>query len=255
VYQILGADGVPGEAVDLAVLKEMAADGRLEPSTVVLDPVSGRSMPAGEMFVGDELFPVADPAAEPSAPVAAAQEPVAGVAPPPPAPIATVPDVSQTPAAPPVTATPFSLPISTYPSVAADLVPDLGARFIGLLIDSLIGFPLLALSIIPLVGIVMAPITVAYWLSRDAFFGGQSVGKRVGKTRVVRLDGSPFTWQHSALRNITYLPILALVIPVFGVVLGYGLLGPCTLADVICVLITQRRIGDFLANTQVVRAE
>ncbi len=105
MYQVLGADGVPGEAVDLAVLKEMAADGRIEPGTILLDPVSGRSMPASEMFVGDELFPVADPTAAPTAPVAAAPEPVVATAPPPPAaPIATVPDVSQTPAPPPAAA-------------------------------------------------------------------------------------------------------------------------------------------------------
>ncbi len=113
----------------------------------------------------------------------------------------------------------------------------------------------MALSFIPVIGFVMAPLTVAYWLSRDSFFGGQSVGKRVGKTRVVRLDGSPFTWQQSALRNITYLPILLMVIPLLGIVIANALLTPCMIADVVCVLITQRRVGDFLANTQVVRAE
>jgi uncharacterized RDD family membrane protein YckC len=270
MYQILGADGAAGDPVDLTVLKEMAADGRLGPATMVLDPVSGRSGPASEMFVGDELFPIQDPASAPSyaaseavapavetspAPAYSPVEPVATAAPPAPTSAGVVPDVSQTPAPPSQTTQTFSVTLPTYPTLATEGIPDLGARFVGLLIDALIAAPLHLLSFIPVVGIVMAPITVAYWLSRDAFFGGQSIGKRVAKTRVVRLDGQPFTWAQSALRSIVYVPILALVIPFFGIVISNALLFPCLLADLVCVLITQRRIGDFLANTQVVRAE
>ena len=275
MYQIIDKDGKSGEPVDLPTLKQMAGDGRLEPQTLVFDPISGQTLAACDMFVHEELFaggtePIAAAAAssdpvEPAAPAlepsAASLNPGYAPAPEPARAIGEMPayvSIIKTPysaeaPAPPAASAPAALPV--YPTLATEGIPDLGARFIGLLIDGLIGVPLHLLAIIPIVGIVMAPIAVGYWLSRDAFFGGQSIGKRVAKTRVIRLDGSPFTWAHSALRNIVYLPILALVIPFFGIPLSSALLGPCLLAELICVLLTQRRIGDYLANTQVVRAE
>lgn len=259
MYQVIGMDGSTGEAVDLPTLKEMAGDGRLEPSTMVFDPISGQTLPAADMFVGENLFggavePTSEPAPISSAslytPVTVAQEPPLSTSP-----VAVVPEASQTPAPPPpIVAVSINLPQSAYPTVAVDSVPDLGQRFVGILIDGLIAMPLHALAIIPVVGIFMAPILVAYWLSRDAFFGGQSIGKRVAKTRVVRIDGMPFTWATSALRNITFVPLLGLMIPIFGIPLAHALFSPCQIADLICVLVSQRRIGDYLAQTQVVRA-
>ena len=131
---------------------------------------------------------------------------------------------------------------------------DLGARFLGLFLDGLIALPLGIMAGIPVVGLAGAPMLCCYFLSRDAFFAGQSIGKRTAKTRVICLDGSKIGFGQSVLRNITYLPYLALMIPVVGYILFAITGGLAGLADIVCVVATKRRIGDHLAKTMVVVA-
>jgi len=81
-----------------------------------------------------------------------------------------------------------------------------------------------------------------YWTLLEAFWGGRTVGKRVMRIRVVRLDGSPVGLLESAIRNllrlVDFLPAL------------YG-------TGVLCMLLTptHRRLGDLLAGAILVREE
>ena len=130
----------------------------------------------------------------------------------------------------------------------------MGARLGGYIIDVLISIPLILLAMIPFLGLLCAPLLALYWLSRDAFFGGQSLGKKAVGLKVVRLDGEPFNWGTSVQRNIVYLPLVLEAIPFGGVVIGAGLLGLINIIEIVLIVATQRRIGDNIAKTVVVRA-
>ena len=127
----------------------------------------------------------------------------------------------------------------------------LGLRFCAYLIDGLVAIPLHILASIPFAGLLFAPLVSLYWLSRDAFFGGQSVGKKAMGIRVIRNDGQPFTWGTSVLRNFTAFILFFQLIPLFGF-LAVLIMIPVSLLDILIILCTQRRIGDSLANTRVV---
>ena len=147
------------------------------------------------------------------------------------------------------------------PSPYSTPVPDsslLGMRLGALLIDSLIALPLILPMAIPILGLFLAmgcgPLAALYWLSRDAFFGGQSVGKKIVGLRVICLDGSPFTWGTSAKRNIIYAALFLMIIPILGIPLGLGSFIILNIIDIVLVVSTQKRLGDNFANTLVVRA-
>ena len=79
---------------------------------------------------------------------------------------------------------------------------------------------------------------LGYTLLRDGMGSGQSMGKKMLKLMVVRLeDGRPCTKGNSAVRNLV------------GGVLGF--------IDIIVVLVGQtgQRLGDKLVNTQVIEVE
>ncbi|HEY2848124.1 MAG TPA: RDD family protein, partial [Pyrinomonadaceae bacterium] len=139
---------------------------------------------------------------------------------------------------------------ANYPGGDFLLGPRLGA----LLIDVLCAIPLGFLAIIPFLGIIGAPLACAYWISRDSFFGGQSIGKKVVGLKVIKPDGSPFLWADSVKRNIIYFALLVLMIPVYGIFFNAFLSGPLSLAELIMVLTGGQRIGDRMGGTYVVRA-
>ena len=139
---------------------------------------------------------------------------------------------------------------ANYPGGDFLLGPRLGA----LLIDVLCAIPLGFLAVIPFLGIIGAPLACAYWVSRDAFFGGQSIGKKVVGLKVIKPDGSPFTWADSVKRNIIYFALLVLMIPVYGIFFNAFLSGPLSLAELILVITGGQRIGDRMGGTYVVRA-
>ena len=68
-----------------------------------------------------------------------------------------------------------------YPTLAASGEVDLNYRLGGLILDELIALPFFALYFVPGAGIriLAVSLSTAYWLSRDAIFGGQSLGKRI----------------------------------------------------------------------------
>jgi hypothetical protein len=112
MYQVIGADGAPGAAVDLPALKEMAATGRIGPATIVLDSISKKTLPASEMFVHENLFGACDSVSvEP--PRTFYQSPFSTVEPVRRAPVSRFPETIQAPAAPPTTQ--YNVPQSAYP--------------------------------------------------------------------------------------------------------------------------------------------
>ncbi|WP_159777855.1 RDD family protein [Flavobacterium sp. 9AF] len=115
-------------------------------------------------------------------------------------------------------------------------------RFLGIFIDGIVAY------IIPGILAFVAGATemywlitlsyvllIAYYLLRDALFGGQSIGKKVMKYKAVKEDGTSLSGDYvtSIMRNIT------LLIP---------------LVDAILVLIDKPRLGDNIAKTKVVNA-
>lgn len=143
-------------------------------------------------------------------------------------------------------------PAGMNPYANGDFI--LGPRIGAVLIDGAISIPLAVMAFIPFIGIIGAPLFCAYWISRDAIFGGQSVGKKVVGLRVVKPDGSPFEWLDSVKRNIIYLAALLMIIPWFGIFLHAIVAGPLGIVELIMVLTSGQRIGDRIGNTYVVRA-
>ena len=115
-------------------------------------------------------------------------------------------------------------------------------RFLGILIDA-VAMMVLSYLIGELAGWTVGYlVTAVYWLVRDAlpFLNGQSLGKRVMKTRAVKEDsGAPLTndYATSVIRNIT------LIIPIVGLV------------DAIFIFIDDdnKRLGDKIGKTIVVK--
>jgi len=127
-------------------------------------------------------------------------------------------------------------------------------RWGGIIIDQLIAIPLIIMAVIPFIGIIGAPLLVLYWISRDALMGGQSVGKRVAGLKVIKADGSPFTWSDSVKRNIVYFGFLLLMIPFYGWFFSGLINGPLGLVELIMIISGGRRIGDRMGTeTYVVR--
>jgi uncharacterized RDD family membrane protein YckC len=133
-------------------------------------------------------------------------------------------------------------------------------RWVALMIDTLIAFPLMILAVIPLISIIGTPLLVGYLVSRDALMGnGQSIGKRAMGLRVEKSDGIPFNWVDSFKRNIVYLLYLGLIvntIPYLGWIVTIILMIPLSLiflVETIMVITTGRRIGDNFGTTYVVK--
>lgn len=113
------------------------------------------------------------------------------------------------------------------------------ARFVGYLIDGAVAYVpafifgfiagITGITALSLVGMLL---TVALILLRDALFGGQSLGKKVMKYKVVKSDGSSLAgdYKTSLIRNVS------LFIP---------------LIDCIFVVTDKPRLGDTWANTKV----
>ncbi len=209
MYQIIDNDGQVSEPLDVNSLQALALENKLKPQQLLLDSVTGQSLPAGDMLIGQIHFPMTSISSSVDAPVQALPQPDSSL---------------------------------------------LGLRFLGLFIDSLCALPLIVLSLIPFVGIIFAPLTTLYFISRDSFFGGQSFGKKAMGLRVVRLDGKPVDWGTSVQRNISYFSHLFAAIPWAGSILGPGVVGIVNIVEIVLVLSTQLRIGDNIAKTVVVRA-
>jgi uncharacterized RDD family membrane protein YckC len=133
---------------------------------------------------------------------------------------------------------------------------DLGQRWLGLFVDQL----LLGASAIPAViagalldwkalGISAVVLVTVVPFAAYQFYlvaQGQSLGKRVAKTRVVRLDGSPPGFLHGVvLRNWLFSAVSA--VPGIGSIAG--------LVDIVMIFRADRRTArDHVAGTRVIRS-
>jgi uncharacterized RDD family membrane protein YckC len=108
-------------------------------------------------------------------------------------------------------------------------------------------------------GAASSLIDATYMAVKDLGGGRYSFGKRAVSERVVDVttlerasNGKCF------LRNLPYvLAWLVAVVPVLGDAVGWSLLGLLVFVDVVMILATPagRRLGDFIAGTQVVAEE
>lgn len=123
-------------------------------------------------------------------------------------------------------------------------------RIIAALIDVLISMGLYIAAVFILPGFVERAavlLSLGYLIARDSlpFLGGQSVGKRAVKLKVVTLEDKPIVgnWEVSLIRNG------GLLIPFFGLVELFVLLTREGKPD------QGRRLGDEWAKTKVVTAD
>ena len=102
------------------------------------------------------------------------------------------------------------------------------------------------------VGVILA---VIYMSICDALLDGQSLGKKMIGFAVISLeDGKPCTVKQSAIRNLPItIPLLALVVPIWGWILGVLLGIPFIAFEVYLIysLDSGHRLGDVMADTSV----
>ncbi len=143
----------------------------------------------------------------------------------------------------------FDLPMPDDDRVRAEFIP----RVVGKGIDLII-----ALTLWKIPGAVGAIAAMFYLFVADGFSGGQSIGKRLVGLRVVRLDGEPFDFTSSILRNITLvIPFGFYLIPAIGHFLAYTLGIALLLFELYFCLYNDEgmRVGDTISSTTVVSDE
>lgn len=233
MYQVVDHSGQAFGPAPLDVLRQWAIERRLTPDLIVIDAVSGQQGPAGDMLRGMGVF--LDPL------------------PPDPDPVIIQP-----------------VSYAYQGSTASGEPPMLQTRAVAFFIDFLIGmlvyqalhglfavlfvrFQTTGWGILDYLDYMFIPAVGLYFLFRDVFFPGQSIGKRIAGLKVVTTSGRPVTPMQSAQRNLWATPILLLALPF----LGYLALALVVLAfpiDGFLVLTQGRRFGDTLARTTVVNA-
>ena len=232
MYQVIDHSGQTFGPAPIETLKAWAVERRLTPDMIVVDQATGKQGVAADMLLGMGVF--LDPIPAPSEPAI------------------QVPQIS------------YSYKGSTEPGKP----PMLQTRGVAFLIDFILGMSFYAAmhnvlvmlfdqfnttswSFINYTDYLIVPIVGIYFLARDFFFPGQSVGKRIAKLKVVSTNGRPLSVTQSALRNITAAPIVLLAIPyVAYVAMPVVLL--CVIGDGFMVMLQGKRIGDTLAFTSVV---
>ncbi len=170
-------------------------------------------------------------------------------------------------AAPPSPAASTASPVTVASSAGSTATAgktDLGKRFIAALIDGITA-AVLSFAVGMISDILGGLVGAAYWIVRDGldveFMRLRSLGKKVMKLNVVRLDGKPMDLETSFRRNwmfglgalttiLLYIPFLGwAMIPVVGLIaLGIGLFE-------IYKVVTDpagRRWGDNMAGTKVI---
>lgn len=138
---------------------------------------------------------------------------------------------------------------------------DLFKRFLAALVDGIIaGIP----GFIPVVGAlvgaayVLTKDALVYELTRDPAWKNRSPGKKLLGLEVVNLGGGDLDLAGSARRNITLaLGTLLGAVPVAGWVAGMAVGTILGLVESVLVLVDPRgrRLGDRIANTQVVESQ
>ena len=131
--------------------------------------------------------------------------------------------------------------MTTELSILAPIGKRFSAKFIDTVITLPVGYSMMLMtstitptdSLIPL--IPMYGFLIIYGLFADGMFAGQSIGKKLMKVKVVRIENDePCSYQRSFARNIT---------------------GFFWVIDLVTLLhADRRRVGDYLAKTKVVMA-
>lgn len=135
---------------------------------------------------------------------------------------------------------------------------DLVSRFLAALIDSLVAG---VLSLVPFVGFLAGGVYtltkdgIMYELTKNPEYKDRSLGKKLLRLKVVRLDGGPVDVAVSAKRNLP-LAIGGIIgiVPLLGWLIGPVLGLIMTFLELLLVLVDPggRRLGDRWAGTQVV---
>ena len=156
---------------------------------------------------------------------------------------------------------------SPTPEPDATGKPDAVKRFLAMLIDGIIS-AVLSFAVGIISSILGGIVAAAYWVVRDGldvdFMKHRSLGKKVMKLNVVRLDGKPMDLETSVKRNwmfgfgaissiLIYIPILGWILIIVG-----SLIALCIgLYECYKVLTDKegRRWGDELAGTKVIDSD
>lgn len=97
---------------------------------------------------------------------------------------------------------------------------------------------------------------IIYTLTQDTWFGGQSIGKKLFKLKVVKIGTNELCdIQSSSLRNIPFaIAVFFTLIPLWGWVLFGMLLLPLSVLELYLIFTRHdgHRLGDILADTAVV---
>jgi uncharacterized RDD family membrane protein YckC len=154
----------------------------------------------------------------------------------------------------PVVAAPAAALQYTQPAGQPYVIAGKFERWLAFVIDCLLCVPIILFVLIPILGAIIVGLGMpAYWLLRD--IRGASLGKLMLGLRVVQLDGQPATTGALMFRNLIYAaPHLLHFIPYLGTFLIIFLITPLKSLEALLVLATNRRLGDRMAGTIVIKA-
>ncbi len=138
---------------------------------------------------------------------------------------------------------------------------DIFRRFIAFLIDGIIASILIYVPILG--GIVSTVYTltkdvIVYEITKNPDFKNRSIGKKIMGLEVASLDGKDLNWEISIKRNLTLaIGSVCSIVPIIGWIIGAILGFIISIIEIVLVFSDNkgRRLGDKLANTQVVSSE
>lgn len=138
---------------------------------------------------------------------------------------------------------------------------DIFRRFIAFLIDGIIASILIYVPILG--GIVSTVYTltkdvIVYEITKNPDFKNRSIGKKIMGLEVASLDGKDLNWEISIKRNLTLaIGSVCSIVPIIGWIVGAVLGFIISIIEIVLIFSDNkgRRLGDKLANTQVVSSE
>ena len=138
---------------------------------------------------------------------------------------------------------------------------DIFRRFIAYLIDEVIACILIY---VPILGGIVSTVyiltknAIAYEITKNPDFKNKSIGKKIMGLEVVSLEGKDINWEVSVRRNLPFAVASVFgILPIIGWLVGMVLGIIIDIIEFFLVLTDNngRRLGDRLANTQVVSSE
>jgi uncharacterized RDD family membrane protein YckC len=127
-----------------------------------------------------------------------------------------------------------------------------GARILAGFIDLIIAMIFVSIGMIPGINVLGAIISTLFWLLRD--IKGASPGKSIMGLEVRTRGGVKPSTVSLMLRNLPFTPLIVQVIPIVGNII-LPIEGFIVIGEFLLVLIFNRRLGDFLAGTKVMRKQ